>query len=60
MEWCVVKTGAEMFDALHAYGLGILVASVTSSPVMLQDQGFVYILHSSINAIPCTDTAILN
>jgi hypothetical protein len=42
MEWCVVKTGAEMFDALHAYGLGILVACAAQSLVELTDEGLSY------------------
>jgi hypothetical protein len=32
MQWCVAKTGFEMFDALHAYGLGILLAAAINHP----------------------------
>jgi hypothetical protein len=45
-KWHVVKVGAEMLDALHAYGLGILIASATDSPVELNDKGIVYELGS--------------
>lgn len=46
MEWFVVKTGFEMFDALHAYGLGIFIATVSGRPTVLRDDGPVYHLVS--------------
>jgi hypothetical protein len=46
MEWRVAKTGAEMFDALHAYGLGILVACAGQSPVELKDEVLSYKLQT--------------
>lgn len=46
MEWRIVKTGADMFDALHAYGLGLLVAYASHRPVKLVEQGTFYQLDS--------------
>ena len=47
MEWMVMKLGAEMFDALHAYGLGIALTHASGAPVELKDAGFCYKLVSS-------------
>jgi hypothetical protein len=47
MEWCVAKTGFEMFDAFHAYGLAVLLASVGNKSVEVQDVGPVYCLSSA-------------
>lgn len=47
MESQVIKTGAVCFDALHSYGLGILLATATDLPVALQDEGIYYRLSSS-------------
>ena len=33
MKWRVAKTGAQMFDALHADGLGILVAAASGQAI---------------------------
>jgi len=60
VEWCVVKTGAETFDALHAYGLGIVLASASGLPVGLEALGFVYRLRSSIGALPHATADILD
>lgn len=44
--WQVTKTGtARMFDALHAYGLGVLIATATGKSVELIDSGICYTLH---------------
>lgn len=59
MEWHVVKTGAETFDALHAYGLGIVLAYVTRSPIELRNKGVVYVLQSPITTVPETEADIL-
>ena len=37
MEWSVVKIGIQQFDILHAYGLGILLATACDEPVELRD-----------------------
>lgn len=53
MEWCVVKTGAELFDLLHAYGLGILLAHACGMPVEVTDTGCSYTLAGHVSAQPC-------
>lgn len=52
MEWRVVKTGIEMFDALHAYGVGVVVACATDGPVEVQDEGCSYRLSCQCTAVP--------
>lgn len=52
MEWRVVKTGIEMFDTLHAYGVGVVVACATGGPVELQDEGCSYQLSCPCTAVP--------
>jgi hypothetical protein len=47
VQWSVMKTGIERFDALHAYGLGVLLATVSGSPVTLEDWGVQFSLESS-------------
>src|SRR5260370_18856875 len=42
MEWRVIKAGAAMFDALHAYGFGVVAASATGWRVAVQDWGCFY------------------
>lgn len=42
MEYRVVKSGAEMFDAIHATGLGIILACASCSPIELRDEGITY------------------
>jgi hypothetical protein len=46
-QWRVVKTGSKMFDTLHAYGLGVLIANATVAPVELCDTGMSYLLESA-------------
>jgi len=57
VEWVVIKMGAEMFDALHAYGLAIVLASASGKAVELKDDGYAYRLSASCSAGPdaCTD-----
>ena len=59
MELRVVKTGAEMFDALHAYGLGILTASASQTPVELSDEGISYKVYVPVDRIDRTKEDIL-
>ncbi len=47
MEWVVIKMGLEMFDALHAYGLGIVLAHTSGLPVELTDDGCRYMLQDA-------------
>src|SRR6266702_360651 len=51
MEWQVTKAGAAIFDALHAYGLGIIVTTATGEPVAVQDCGCFYRLSCSSGAV---------
>ena len=44
MEWSVVKMGVEQFDMLHAYGLGILLATACGEPVELRETARCYTL----------------
>jgi hypothetical protein len=54
MEWRVIKIGAQMFDMLHAYGVGIVVACATKEPVVIEDEGYSYLLSSPCMTIPHT------
>jgi hypothetical protein len=49
-----------MFDALHAYGLGILLACAIDAPIRLTDEGMVYRLHSPIRTKPHAAVDILD
>lgn len=59
MNYSVVKTGAGMFDALHAYGLGVLLAFVTQSSIRLESSGVCYRLHSPYRHLPDPDVEAL-
>lgn len=59
MDWAVVKIGAEIFDALHAYGLGVLLAFVTKSSVRLENKGICYRLYSGRRSLPDPDADVL-
>ena len=50
MKWCVMKTGIERFDALHAYGLGVIVASAYESPTDVYEDALCYTLHCTSSA----------
>ena len=52
MHWRVIKMGSDLFDILHTYGLGIVVASATQQPVTVQEEGCSYRLSSLCNALP--------
>ncbi len=60
MQWCVAKTGFEMFDALHAYGLGILLATAYHQPVELSEVGLAYKLYNQAQTIPAATVALLD
>ncbi len=59
MEWSVVKIGIEQFDILHAYGLGILLATATSEPVELREQGCYYHLSCPVARLPRVSCSVL-
>ena len=52
MEWRVVKLGIEQFDILHAYGLGILLATACGMLVELRDTTCSYTLSCSTGQLP--------
>jgi hypothetical protein len=60
MECRVVKTGAQLFDLLHAYGLGLLLAHACGLPVEVSDTGCTYTLTCSAAAAPAGSPAILD
>ncbi len=47
-----MKIGIQQFDILHAYGLGILLATACDEPVELRDMACHYILSSSALQLP--------
>ena len=59
MELRVVKSGAVMFDALHACGLGVLVATAADAEVKLVDQGLTYKLRCS-GRVPAAGLGLLD
>lgn len=52
MEWSLVKIGIAQFDILHAYGLGILLATACGEPVELMETACHYILSCSTLQVP--------
>ena len=60
MEWRVVKTGAQLFDLLHTYGLGLLLAYGCELPVEVSDTGCTYTLTCSVVTAPAGSSAILD
>lgn len=52
MEWSAVKTGIAQFDILHAYGLGILLATACNAQVELKETAFCYVLSCSTRRLP--------
>jgi hypothetical protein len=60
MKWCVVKTGTELFDLLHAYGLGILLAYGCGGPIEVRDTGCTYTLTSHISVSPSGPLALVD
>jgi len=59
MKLRVIKVGSDMFDALHAYGLGIIVAHASDAPVDVRDEGSVYELYASGRIASMSMTDIL-
>ena len=60
MEWRVIKMGAEMFDTLHAYGIGVVVAYATNEPVLIQNEGCFYRLSSQCSTVPQSSIDLLD
>ena len=57
MQWAVVKTGIERFDLLHVYGLGALLATLSGSPVAIEDRGVLFSLEGTTlpSTLPVTE-----
>jgi hypothetical protein len=60
MQWCLVKTGAALFDLLHAYGLAILLAHACSQPIEVRETSCTYTLIGGISAPPSGSLALLD
>jgi len=60
MQWCLVQTGAELFDLLHAYGLGILLAHACGQPIEVKETSCTYTLTGNISAPPSGSIALLD
>src|SRR5215467_473789 len=52
MKWCVVRTGIRQFDMLHAYGLGVLLATACETTVRLEEAAYSYILSCPAVVLP--------
>src|SRR5258708_7752348 len=59
MEWCVMRTGIRQFDMLHAYGLGVLLATACDTTVELGEAAYNYILSCSVCELPQVDSDAL-
>lgn len=60
MQWRLVQTGAELFDLLHAYGLGILLAHACGQPIEIRETNWTYTLTGDISTPPRCDLALLD
>ncbi len=60
MQCCVAKTGFEMFDMLHAYGLAILLTSASGFPVVVRDASLVYSVSCPTQTTPSSGVEILD
>jgi hypothetical protein len=60
MQWCVVKIGAALFDLLHAYGLGIVLASACRQPIMIRERGATYSLFGTLSVPPSAPLDLLD
>lgn len=60
MQWCVVKTGAVLFDLLHAYGLGIVLAYACGQPIEVRETGATYTLFGDVSIPPSAPLDLLD
>jgi hypothetical protein len=60
MRWRVLKMGRALFDALHAYGVAMVIATLTAQPVTLQDAGCAYELACSVSTLPASPVDLLD
>src|SRR6266851_5203036 len=60
MRWRVVKMGRALFDALHAYGVAVVIATLTSQPVTFQDEGNAYELTCPLITLPASSSDLFD
>jgi hypothetical protein len=60
MDWQLIKTGADMFDMLHAYGMGIVLSHASGLPVQLKDAATAFELTCPLTRLPCASVDILD
>ncbi|NWJ94203.1 MAG: hypothetical protein HXX20_00305 [Chloroflexi bacterium] len=60
MEYTVIKIGEDIFDSLHACGLGILLATAGDTQVKIEDMGTYYRIYFGKNTLEQTGLEILN
>jgi hypothetical protein len=60
MQWSLIKTGAEHFDLLHAYGLGILLAHASGQPIEVRNSGATATLISNETVPPSGPLTLLD
>jgi hypothetical protein len=60
MEWRVMKTGANLFDLLHTYGLGIVLAHACGQPIEVRETGPLYTLTGDVSTPPSGPLALLD
>ena len=59
MKWCIVRTGIRQFDMLHAYGLGILLATACDTTIEFDEVGYSSVLSCAVCALPQVDSDAL-
>jgi hypothetical protein len=60
MHWCVAKTGFELFDTLHAYGLAILLTYASNLPTSVRDESLAYRISCPTQTTPSAGAEILD
>lgn len=60
MQWCVAKTGFELFDMLHAYGLAILLTYASGLPASVRDESLAYRISCPTQTTPSAGVEILD
>jgi hypothetical protein len=60
MDLQLIKTGAEMFDMLHAYGLGIVLSHASGLPVQLKDGAIAFELTCPLKRVPHASVDLLD
>lgn len=60
MHWIVIKTGADMFDALHACGLALLIANGSDAETRITNCGTHYLVYCPSVTIAHTASDLLD